>query len=806
MRKFIASNLILLMFLVGSGAGFCLSGVAWWSLRMDERGLDSMYRLASTELPSTRTQRQGFNATWRTYTAASAANGTARDALFALSALATAFFCGSTWLAYRQVRDGRRNGIELGREHALFKTLFNATRDGILLLDADKIVDCNHAALRLFGAPSAHQLAGLAPHLVQPAVQPDGSASGPALRAKLDEHAGSGAGPCFEWTFKALGGQEFAAEVTVSAARCGDDTVQQLIVRDISSRIQGERAMRLANQAFENSLEGIAITDAARNILTVNRAFSTITGYLPEEVIGKNPHMFSSGRQSREFYTAMWRALDTQHEWQGELWNRRKNGELYPQWLNITQVLDQQGKPSNYVGVFSDISELKAAHAQKMHSVHYDQLTGLPNRALLTERLHRLFAQASSLPEHQIAVLFMDVDRLKVINDSMGRDAGDRLLQLVAARCGEVLREADTLARMNGDEFAILLSTIGNAEEAAAIAQAILRRFEAPFPLNDELIHVSLSIGVSVYPTDGLDAEALLGSAAMAMNRAKQAGGVAYQMYDHELGVQAGERMALETGLRKALERNELELHYQPQFDCGSGKLTGFEALLRWRHPEQGLIAPGAFLVVAEETGLIVPIGAWVLQTACAQAEAWRQASGEPRLMAVNLSARQLQHPDLMEHVTSALHSSGLPAACLELEITESMMMQKIDACIALMHRLAALGVEFSIDDFGTGYSSLAYLKKMPIKALKIDQSFIRDIVTDTNGASIVGAIVAMAKTLGLRVVAEGIEEATQLSHLQAYAGLIGQGYLLGRPAPALAMTAVLSALVHSDETEANLY
>jgi diguanylate cyclase (GGDEF)-like protein/PAS domain S-box-containing protein len=718
--------------------------------------------------------------------------------LMLLAAAGSGFRLGS--LAWWRLRMG-----QLGHEHTLFKTLFDTTRDAILLMAKDKIVDCNHAALRLFAAPGA-QLAGVNLDSLQPAVQPDGSASGPAFRARLAGHAATGAGPCFVWTFKALDGRQFAAEVTINAARCGNDSVLQLIVRDISARIEAERAMRLANQAFENSLEGIAITDAGRNILTINRAFSTITGYRPEEVIGKNPHLLSSGRQSHEFYAAMWSALNTQHEWQGEIWNVRKNGEVYPQWLNITQVLDEHGAPTNYVGVFSDISELKAAHAHKKHALHYDQLTGLPNRALLTDRLRELFAQAGTGPDHKIALLFMDIDRLKVINDSMGRDAGDQLLRLVAARFGEGLREADTLARMNGDEFAVLLSKIDSAGEAAAIAQAILHRFEVPFPLNGELIHVSLSIGISVYPTDGVDAEALLGNAAMAMVRAKQAGGISYEMYDQDLGVQASARLAIETGLRKALERNEMELRYQPQFECHGGKLIGFEALLRWRHPELGLIAPGAFLAVAEETGLIIPIGAWVLQTACAQAQAWRLAGGERRMMAVNLSARQLQHPDIVQHVTSALGNSGLPADWLELEITESMMMHKIESCIAFMHRLSALGVEFSIDDFGTGYSSLAYLKRMPIKALKIDQSFIRDIVTDTDGASIVGAIVAMSKTLGLRVVAEGIEDAAQLAHLQAYTGIIGQGYLLGRPSTARAMTAVLGALGAETEAEACLY
>jgi diguanylate cyclase (GGDEF)-like protein/PAS domain S-box-containing protein len=745
------------------------------------------------------------DATERAYREARAHSRTVQAVLLTLAVLASAVFCAAAWLTWRQASAARRQEALLEREHAVFKTLFHGSSDAIILLHGGRIVDCNHAALHLFGSPGLQQFCDVALTELQPDQQPDGSDSEPALRALLEQNVAAAGTPCFEWNFRSLDGKQFVAEASINAAWRGSDSVLQLVVRDISARKQAERSMRLANQAFENSLEGIAITDAKRNILTVNRAFSTITGYSAEEVIGCNPRVLSSGRQSAEFYTAMWTELNTHQEWQGELWNIRKNGDLYPQWLNITQVRDEHGEVSNYVGVFSDISELKAAHARTLRAVYYDQLTSLPNRVLLTDRLHQLFAQAGAAPEHQIALLLMDLDRLKVVNDSMGREAGDLLLQMVAARLGQGMHEADTLARMNGDEFAILLSKIANADEAGAHAQAILQRFEEPFPLHGELIHVSLSIGISIYPTDGLDSDALLQNAAMAMQRAKQAGGISYELYDQQLGAQASRRMAIETGLRRAVERGEFELHYQPQFDCANGALLGFEALLRWRHPELGLVAPDAFLAVAEETGLIVPIGAWVLNTACAQAAAWRRIDGVPRLMAVNLSARQLQHPDLVQHVTQALEASGLPANCLELEITESMMMHRIETCIALMHRLSALGVEFSIDDFGTGHSSLAYLKKMPIKALKIDQSFIRDIVSDPDGASIVGAIMAMSATLGLRVVAEGIEDQAQLNHLRRYPGIIGQGYLLGRPAPAQVHTSRLAALEKSRAAKAEL-
>ena len=558
---------------------------------------------------------------------------------------------------------------------------------------------------------------------------------------------------------------------------------------------QAESAMRLAGHALETSREGVAITDSSGNILKVNSAFTTITGYTLDEVRGKNPSVLSSGRHGPDFYRAMWQALASGRQWHGEIWNMRKDGEVYPQCLTISQVRDAHGRATHYVGVFSDISELKDARARSLHSAFYDQLTALPNSVLLAERLQQMAARAGTGPGEQLGLVYLDVDRLKVVNDSLGREAGDRLLRQVADRLQDNLRGGDTLARVNGDEFALLLGRIDGAAEASALARDILDRFGQPFELDGQPIHVALSIGISVYPSDGSDCDALLQNAAMAMNRAKRRGGESVELYDRELGACAARRLAIETGLHHAVARGEFEVFYQPQLECLSGELAGFEALLRWRHPQLGLVSPASFLPVAEETGMIVPIGAHVLQVACAQAEAWRRASGRRLLMAVNLSARQLAHPDFVGHVAAALAASGLPPDHLELEITESMMMHDVDACIGIMRRLSALGVQLSIDDFGTGYSSLAYLKRMPFNALKIDRSFIRDIATDSDGASIVGAIVAMAGTLGLRVVAEGIEERAQLDHLAAYPGMVGQGYLLGRPAGAQASSELIARL-----------
>lgn len=796
MRKLIVSHLLLLMFLVGAASGLFVGSVGWWGLHASERDLNRMYGASSANWSNgvavKRSVLQAQEEIRQVYVRAIDANHAARDALFVLSMLATLFFCLTAWLTYRQSVEGRNKTAQLDRKHAMFKTLFDSTTDAIILFGKDKIIDCNNAALKLFAVANAALFAAIDFSQLQPLQQADGSVSDAALRAKLRDDGRQADAPRFEWDFVSLEGRAFFGEVAINAARLGSDSIVQLMVRDISQRKQMESAMLLANRAFENSLEGITITDENNRILSINQAFSTITGYAAKEVLGKNPGMMSSGRQTPEFYADLWQSLKEHGKWQGEIWNRRKNGDIYPQWLNISRVANQHDKVTNYVGVFSDISERKAAEARMLRQIYYDELTGLPNRALLTDRLHQLFVPTKLHPENRIAVMFIDLDRLKLINDSMGREAGDRLLQMVADRLNDCIRASDTLARMTGDEFAILLSDIADAEEATDVARTILHLFEEPFPLKGEHIHVSLSIGISVHPTDGLDSKALLQNAAMAMYRAKTAGGIGYELYDEDIGLRAGKRLALEIGLRKAIERNEMELHYQPQYKCQNGKLIGFEALIRWRHPEQGLIPPSAFLSIAEETGSIIQIGAWVLQTACAQAQAWRSQSSEHRFIAVNLSARQLEHPDIVQHVVSALANSGLPADCLELEITESMMMHKVDDSIAVMHELSALGVQFSIDDFGTGYSSLAYLKKMPIKALKIDQSFIRDIVTDPDGAAIVGAIVAMSSTLGLRVIAEGIEDQDQLAHLKTYDGIIGQGYLLGRPVPAPAATLLI--------------
>ena len=770
-------------------------------LRLIEKDAAEAYRIYATETASLDKQLfdslhqlmpQVLDATQAAYEDGAAFNRNSRNLLLYMSLLATVFFCLTAWLTYRESLERRRKSAQLDREHTLFRTLFESTSDGVILQSQDRFIDCNQAALKLFSVSGVQDFTRLKLEQLQPEVQPDNAQSGETLCDKIQQSLSTGT-QCCEWQFKSQDGKEFPAEVSINAARIADRDIIQLTIRDISGRKQIERSILLANQAFESSLEGMTITDADSNILTVNSAFSTITGYSREEVIGRNPRMLSSGRQTREFYDEMWQSIGNTGKWQGEIWNIRKNGDIYPQWLNISSVTDEHGKVTNYVGVFSDISERKSTEERILYQVYYDQLTTLPNRVLFTDRLNQVMASAKRRPGSRFATMFIDLDRFKLINDSMGHDAGDQLLQQVGHRLRGSIRDSDTVARMGGDEFTIVLSEVKSPKDACLVAQKILDAFLAPFLLNGEEVYVSASIGISVYPDDGNTTAILLKNADMAMYRAKTTGGSWYELYDEGLGTQASLRLAMETSLHKALERKEFELQYQPQFDCGSGKLIGFEALLRWRHPERGLLPPDAFINIAEETGLIVPIGEWVLLQACRQAQAWRKEFPGHWMMAVNLSARQFQSPTLMQQVSTALEQTGLPHFCLELEITESVVMQNLSASIATMHELAELGVQFAIDDFGTGHSSLAYLKKLPIHALKIDRSFICDIVTDQDDAAIVSAIVAMSGKLGLRVVAEGIENKEQLQALKSFKGIAGQGYLLGRPVAAQGGTMIIA-------------
>ena len=553
------------------------------------------------------------------------------------------------------------------------------------------------------------------------------------------------------------------------------------------ARVRSDTRLRQAATLFESSQEGVIITDLEAHILTVNRAFSEITGYVEEEVIGQKPSLLCSGRQDPSFYQEMWAALIESGHWRGEIWNRRKSGELYPQILGISTVYDSQGRPTHYVGVMTDISQLKQSEARLDHLVHYDPLTHLPNRRLLQTRLQHALDHAER-QGHRVAALFIDLDRFKTVNDSLGHPAGDALLVALTRRLGERLRDDDTLGRLGGDEFLLLLEHLQRPEDAATVAQDLLRLLEQPFRLpSGHEIYIGASVGISLYPDDGDSVTDLVKHADVAMYQAKQEGSSTYRFYTREMTRTANERLSLEARLHRALAADELRLYYQPQFATQSRRLIGCEALVRWLSPEEGLVAPARFIPLAEETGLIVPLGDWVLRTACTQAKQWLDGGWPELRIAVNLSGRQLRVPDLVERVAATLAETGLPSEHLKLELTESMLMGEGEGeqTVALLHALKALGLRLSIDDFGTGYSSLAYLKRFPIDELKIDRSFVQDIPEDQNDMEIAAAIIAMARNLSLKVIAEGVETQEQLDFLKRQGCHACQGYLLGRPVPA---------------------
>lgn len=553
------------------------------------------------------------------------------------------------------------------------------------------------------------------------------------------------------------------------------------IGHDITRRKRNEENLKRAAIVFENISDGVMISDKDNNIIAVNRAFTQITGYSENEVLGKNPRILKSGQHDRQFYESMWRAIVDEDHWEGELLSRKKNGELNAQWMSINRVLSNDGEVENYVGVFSDITQIKESRERFRYMAQHDPLTDLPNRALFTDRLRHAIQSAERNGEH-VALLFMDLDRFKNVNDTLGHPAGDNLLRAVARRLMNVVRESDTVARIGGDEFVVVLTELADGRDAAPVAQKILEKLSQGYNVGLHEVHAPASIGISVYPDDGRDAMTMLKHADSAMYRAKEEGGNNYQFYTRELTLRAFEHFALETTLRNAVERAELELHYQPQFDRASGKLVGAEALLRWRHPGLGLIGPTQFIPLAEETGLITKIGEWALNEACSQVKKWRGEGFDDIRMAVNLSGRQILHDAFIGKVISTLERYEIERHQLTLELTETFMMHNSQEILGALKRLEEAGVNIAIDDFGTGYSSMACLQRMDVNYLKIDKSFIHGFGRNSSNAAIVNAIISMAHSLGVQVVAEGVETENQRDFLNQSDCDELQGFLLGRP------------------------
>lgn len=555
---------------------------------------------------------------------------------------------------------------------------------------------------------------------------------------------------------------------------------------------ESEHRLELARQVFDSTQEGILMTDAEARIVAINPAFEQITGYRESEILDRNPRILRSGRHDASFYRDMWHCLEQEGQWRGEIWNRRKNGEIYPERLSISAVHDESGKLTAYVSVSTDLSALKAAHHQLDFLSNHDALTLLPNRSLFNDRLQQAMA-AARLGDGQLAVLLFNVDRLSRINDSLGHAAGDAVLREVARRVGRIAGPTDTLARLSGDEFVLLLTNCKDNDDIILAARRLIDAIAQPHSVGEHDVVVTGSVGISIFPRDGNAPGDLLKAADAALTEMKGAGRNGFRFFKGEMNAQALRWLALETRLRRAIERDELALHYQPQVSRIDGSVVGMEALLRWRSEEIGTVSPADFIPLAEDTGLIHPIGEWVIRQACLQNKAWQNAGLPPVRVAVNVSANQFKSGSVSTVVRKALAESGLAPRYLEVELTESVMLGDSSVAETEMAELRALGVSLSLDDFGTGYSSLGYLSRFPLDKLKIDQTFVRNITTEQRSAAIAQATIALAQGLSLSVVAEGVETIGQRDFL----GLIGcdvmQGYLYSRPVPAHEMAALLA-------------
>lgn len=551
-----------------------------------------------------------------------------------------------------------------------------------------------------------------------------------------------------------------------------------------SQRQAAAEQLQLAARVFENSAEGIVITDAKNHILMVNKTFTAVTGYSPGEVIGKNPNLLSSGRQDRAFYSTMWESLHSDGEWRGEIENRRKNGELYPEWLNISVVRQTDGNISNYVAVFSDLTNRKEIENRLVFLSHFDTLTALPNRLQFHDQIQHATSQATARGT-KIAILTLDLDRFKLFNDTMGNAAGDRLLIEASSRLKTCISPGDSLCRLGGDEFAIILNNIDTASDAASVAIACQRKLRKTILLDEHEIHLSASIGISLFPDDADTHENLISNADSAMYVAIEQGGNTFRFFQQEMNARSSERMRIESRLHHALERGELSVFFQPLVCAKTGRISGAEALLRWHSEELGSISPNVFIPLMEETQLIRPIGQWVLRKACEENRRWRELTGTELFVAVNLSAVQLSDENLIRDIQRVLSETNVDPRYLEIELTESAVMHDAELGLRTLNQIKQLGVKLSIDDFGTGYSSLSYLKQFPLDTLKIDRSFVIDAAVDDNASAIIRAIVAMGHTLGFDIIAEGVEDIDQVELLREVSVDILQGYYFSRALPA---------------------
>ncbi len=680
-----------------------------------------------------------------------------------------------------------READQVAQAREEYRMLLDNAQDAMFLhdLDGGRFLEVNRAACACLGYTRGELLA-MGPQDID---SPDCATLVPERLEALRREGEA----LFEVSHRAKDGRVIPVEIAARVITYHGQPVILSVARDISRHKTLEEELRLARdearaeadllgQVLDRAREGITVTDAGANILRVNQAFTAITGYTAGEVMGKNPRVLKSDRHGAEFYAAMWQTLQQEGQWSGEIWNRRKDGEAYPEWLSIGAVRDREGKASHYVAVFHDLTESKQKDEHLRRQAYFDGLTGLPNRDLFLDRLAVAIAR-NERDGGRIAVLHLDLDSFKTVNESLGHLVGDDMLRETGRRIATCLREADTVCRLAGDDFAVLASEVRDAGEAMLVAGRIQAAIAPSITVGGMEVFLSTGLGVALYPEDGEDPGTLLRNAELAMYRAKECGRNSCKLFAPHMDENVSRKLALESRLRKGLDRDEITVFCQPKVELSTGRIVGFEALARWQQEDGELVNPAEFIPLAEETGLILPLGQQVLDKACRfAAELAREVPGLG--VAVNLSPRQFRQPDLAGLVEGALSRAGLAPQLLEVEITESSVMDGVDEAVKKLHLLADLGVGISVDDFGTGYSSLAYLKHFPISELKVDRSFVSGLTRNREDRNIVAAVVALARSFGLRVVAEGVECLGQLEAVRSLDCDVVQGFIFGRPMP----------------------
>jgi len=699
--------------------------------------------------------------------------------------LAVGVILGFSVMLQRVFRRHKQNNVTLGQREAQFRKILDSSCDAVLICDPtqETILDASPKACEMLGFTEAElrdkTLSEIYPNRMSEIRALIGSAlkNGPVLTEKLN---------C-----QTKEATSIPVEVSVAAVVFEGKSCILVLVRDLSVIKREEAFHHLSITVFKNASEGILVADAAGTILSVNPAFSRVSGYSVKDLLGKNTRILKSGKQDKHFYIDMWNAIKNTDQWEGEIWNRRKNGEVYPNRLALTAVRNEQGEISKYIALYSDMTLNKQVEEKLHFQTHYDPLTGLPNRTLALERLSQAIKQIRR--DHgRAALLLITLSRFKQVNDTFGHNGGDLILQQVAKRLASCLREVDTVARTGGDEFLVVLVNSIRRDGPSIVAQKIIKKMALAFVLEGQEVFLGSNIGITVVPEDGDEVLTLLQNADIAMTKAKREGSNRFCLFNGEMEKEAKSRALLEWDLRRALDNREFVVYYQPVIDLNTMETISLEALIRWDHPDKGLIPPGAFIPLAESSGLITEMGKWILKAACNQVQQWRNRNGYRGSINVNVSTRQMVFSDFRSVIVEALNESCLPPECLTLEVTESLMLDPKEDPIAKLQELKAFGVKLAIDDFGTGYSSLSYLWKYPIDYLKIDKSFIYKLESDKNKQHLVAAMVRMGQSMKMNVVAEGVETKDDLMWLIDLGCNSAQGYYFSKPIPAKNFESIL--------------